>query len=134
MSAKRRYAIRLAVALVLGGTLHAVWVGLFILGASLGATGIARGALWLASPIMTAAGYATGLTVPIRGAVALKGRFSRLFTRVLIGCALGGIIGSPFGPMFVGVGVFGAGALSALSLALCTAHRPTETSTKENGA
>ena len=134
MSAIRRYAIRLAVALVLGGTLHAVWVALFILGASLGASGSARGALWLAAPIMTAAGYATGLTVPVRGAVPLKGRSSRVFIRVLMGCALGGIIGSPLGPMFAGLGVFGAGTLSALALVLCMAQRPTATSPKKNVA
>jgi hypothetical protein len=130
MSAKGRYAIRLAVALLLGVTLHAAWVAVFILGASLGASGIAKGGLWLAAPIMTAAGYATGLTIPVRGAAPLKGRFSQVFVGVWIGCALGGIIGSRVGPMFIGLGVLGAGALAALTLAICTARRQTDTNTE----
>lgn len=124
-----RCAIRLVIALALGGALHAAWVALFILGASLGASGIVRGALWVAGPIMTAAGYATGLTIRVRGVSPAKGRLSQVFIVVFIGCAAGAIVGRPIGPMFVGLGVFAAGALSALALVIRTAQGRPGTST-----
>lgn len=113
-----RCAVRFAIALLLGGALHVAWVALFILGASLGASGIARSALWLVGPIVTAAGYATGLTIRARGACTVKGRFPQVFTFVLIGCAIGAILGRPIGPMFFGLGALAAGALSALVLVI----------------
>jgi hypothetical protein len=124
-----RCAIRLVIALVLGLTLHAAWMALFILGASLGASGIVRGALWLVGPIMTAAGYATGLTIRVQGVSTLKWRFWQVFIVVLVCCAVGAIVGRPLGPMFVGLGVLAAGGLSSLALVIWTARKCTEIST-----
>ena len=114
----RRHTMRVAVALTLGVACHAAWVVLFILGASLGVSAIVRGALWLAAPIVTAAGYAAGLAISVRGASPLAWRFSRLFVAVAIGCTAGEIVGSGIGPMFAGLGVVGVGGLSALGLAI----------------
>jgi hypothetical protein len=127
MDAMRRCAIRLAIAAVLGGMLHVVWVTLVILGGSLGASGIVRGALWLAGPIMTAAGYAAGLAIRVRGAPTVERRFSHVFVVVLIGCAVGAIVGRPIGPMFFGLGVLAAGGLTALALVIRDAPRRPET-------
>ena len=122
----RRWAVRLAVVLVLGVALHVAWVILSILAASLGASSFARGALWLAGPIITAAGYAIGLTIPVRGAAAINRRFSQLFLVVLVGCAVGGLLGRPVGPMFAGLGMLSAGALAAAALVVGTARRDSE--------
>jgi len=119
----RRHTMRVAVALVIGVACHAAWVVLFILGASLGASAIVRGALWLAAPIVTAAGYAAGLAIRVRGTSPLAWRFPHLFVAVAIGCTAGEIVGSRVGPMFAGLGVVGAGALSALGLAIGDAAR-----------
>jgi hypothetical protein len=124
--AMRRCAIRFTIAVVLGGVVHVLWVTLVILGRSLGASGMARDALWLAGPIMTAAGYAEGLTIRVRGASAVRMRFSQVFVAVLIGCAVGAIVGRPLGPMFVGLGALAAGGLTALALVVRTAPRRTE--------
>lgn len=134
MGATGRSVVRLAIALVLGGALHAAWVVLFILGASLGASGIAKDALWLAAPIMTAAGYAAGLTIRVRGAPTVERRFLQLFMIVLAACAAGAIVGRPIGPMFAGLGVLAAGALSTLALAIRTARTRPATSTDESVA
>jgi len=134
MGATRRSVVRLAIVLGLGGALHAAWVVLFILGASLGASGIAKDALWLAAPIMTAAGYAAGLTIRVRGAPTVERRFSQPFMIVLAACAAGAIVGRPIGPMFAGLGVLAAGALSALALAIRTARTRPATSTDESVA
>jgi hypothetical protein len=126
MDAMRRFAIRFTIAVVLGGMLHVAWVTLVILGRSLGASGTARDALWLAGPIVTAAGYATGLAIRVRGASTVKRRFLQVFVVVLIGCAFGAIVGRPLGPMFVGLGALAAGGLTALALVVRTAPRRTE--------
>jgi hypothetical protein len=121
-------AIRLEIALVLGLALHAAWMVLFVLGASLGASGIVRGALWLLGSIMTATGYATGLTIRVRSASRVKWRFWRVFIVVLVFCAVGAILGSSLGPMFVGLGVLAAGALSAVALVIFAAQTRTANS------
>jgi hypothetical protein len=128
MSAIRRCAIRFTFAVVLGGLVHVVWVTLVILGGSLGASGTARGALWLAGPIMTAAGFATGLMLRVRGAATVKSRFFRVFVVMLIGCAVGAIVGRPIGPMFFGLCTLAAGGLTALAIVIRSAPRRTKKS------
>jgi hypothetical protein len=118
MNSARSRAVRLAVALPIGVLFHVGWVAMFILGASLGAAGVARGALWACAPIMTATGFATGLAVPLRGAIRLEPTFWRLLTLELIGCTVGAIAGAPVGPMFAGLGGLAGGASCVLALAL----------------
>lgn len=119
----RRCSVRVVVAVLFGGTFHAAWVALFISGASLGASGAARIALWIAAPLITAAGIATGLIVPIPGAFKLTRPFVRVFIAACIACGAGAVIMSPVGPMFVGLGVFGGGALAALALTVLDSTR-----------
>ncbi len=127
MGAVRRGAVRFAIALVLGGALHVAWVALVVTGASLSASGITRGALWFAGPIMTAAGFTAGLTIRVRGALTLKKRLSHVYVVALIACAVGAVAGRPIGPMFVGLGTLTAGALAALALAIQAARGHSET-------
>jgi hypothetical protein len=107
------FVVRLATAALLGGAFHAAWVALFIFAVSQGAPGVLRATLWLTAPVVTAAGFGLGLTLSRHHEPDPRTRFGRAFVAVLSGCAIGAVVMSPIGPMFVGLGVFGGGLVAA---------------------
>ena len=96
----------------MGAVFHATWVALFIFTASQGASGIVRAMLWLTAPVVTAVGFGLGLTLLQRDDPQSKTGFARAFVTALSGCAIGAVVMSPIGPMFVGLGVLGGGTVA----------------------
>jgi hypothetical protein len=114
-----RSAVRVVIAALVGAAFHAAWVVLFIFAASRDAPGFVRGVLWLIVPVVTATGFALGLALLPRREPEPGTDFTRAFLTALSGCAIGGVVMSPIGPMFVGLGVLGGGTVAvAIRVAL----------------
>ncbi len=107
-----RSVVRVAIAALVGAAFHAAWVALFIFTVSQGASGVVRAILWLIAPIVTAVGFGLGLTLLQRQHPQPRTGFARAFVTALSGCAIGAVIMSPIGPMFVGFGVLGGGTVA----------------------
>lgn len=112
MDSLRRSGVRFTVAVLVGLGFHVMWAVLYIFSASHGASGGLRGLLWCVAPIITAAGYGLGLTLLPRLQPQPRTGFARAFVAALAGCVIGAVIGSPIGPMFVGFGILGGGAMA----------------------
>jgi hypothetical protein len=107
-----RSAVRITVALLAGTAFHVAWVATFIFAASQGAPGILRAMLWLIGPLVTAIGFGLGLTLWQRHDPQRQTGFARAFMAAVSGCAIGALVMSPIGPMFVGLGILGGGTVA----------------------
>ncbi len=110
----RDLGLRLAASLVLGVVFHAAWVASFILAASLGASVAVKAVLWLFAPILTAAGFTTGLALLPQVVWRPSGSLTRAYLTVLTACAVGAAVMSPIGPMLVGFGVVAGGTAAVV--------------------
>jgi len=75
---------------------------------------VVKGFLWVAAPVVTAAGFAAGIILIDLIAKTGKIRFVRIYVWPLAGCAIGAGIVFPFGPMLIVFGMFGLGTASVL--------------------
>ena len=103
--------VRIAFSLVCAIVFYIAWMAAFLLTASLDSP-MAEATLWLLAPVITAAGFATGITVRERLACQKRSRFLRIFLWPLIGCAIGAGLVYPFGPMLTVFAVFFTGTAS----------------------
>ncbi len=117
-----RDGLRLVISVLTGTAFHALWVVAFIFAASRGASDMFRGILWLAAPVVGAAGFASGLTLMWRDGRRTAG-FALTFGKILSGCAIGAGLMSPIGPMFVGFGLLAGGALAAAIVCFSDSRR-----------
>jgi hypothetical protein len=72
----------------------------FLLNARLDSS-VVEAILWLLAPVITAAGFATGIAVRERLAGPKRSRFLRILLWPLIGCAIGAGLVYSFGPMLI---------------------------------
>lgn len=104
-------SLRVAVSPPWAAVFYTAWMGAFITW-SPSAGPITRALLWLAAPVVTAAGFALGLTL-FRWRVRPRGvQFLRSYAFPLLGCAVGAAVVYPFGPMLVVFGMFVVGTLA----------------------
>jgi len=104
---------RVAVSLVGGGAAYTCCLAAFLLfGRSSGPA--VQAILWLAMPVVTAAGFAAGVTLWDRLSGTRTTRFIRVFAWPLVGCAVGAGVVYPFGPMLIVFGMFLGGPGSIL--------------------
>jgi len=103
--------LRLASSLLGAGVFYFAWMAAFFAATRSGSV-IAETVLWLLAPVMTAGGFAVGITVAER--LGKKGRtsFIRIYVWPLVGCAIGAGVVYPFGPMLIVFGMFAAGTVS----------------------
>jgi hypothetical protein len=100
--------IRVILSLVCGGITYFVWMGLFILMAdSIGS--LMKGFFWIAAPVATAMGFATGVFVHERVTVTRKATFPAVLIWPLLGCSAGALAVYWRGPMLIVFGMFVAG-------------------------
>ncbi len=110
----RNWASRVLTSVLLGVAFHAAWVTLFIFASSAGASAFVRATLWVFAPVVTAAGFATGLALVSRSLPRDSRAFTRPYLTALTGCVVGAAALSPIGPMFVGMGALAGGTLATL--------------------
>jgi len=106
-----RLLAKVVVSLLFGGIFYVVCLGAFIQvsrmdNAPLKVIG------WLLAPVITAAGFATGIVIYEVLSRARRTGFFRIFPWPLIGCAAGAGAVYWFGPMLIVFGMFVAGTAS----------------------
>jgi len=105
--------VRVAASLVGGGVGYTCCLAAFLLfGRSSGP--VVQAILWFAMPVVTAAGFAAGVTLWDRLSGTRATRFLRAFPWPLVGCAIGAGVVYPFGPMLIVFGMFIGGPISIL--------------------
>ena len=92
--------VRIAVSLLCAIVFYAAWMVVFLLALNLVSPTV-ENILWLLAPVITAAGFATGVMLRERLAGKTQPRFLRIFLWPLIGCAVGAGIVYQFGPMLI---------------------------------
>ena len=102
---------RVAFSLLCAGIFYFVWMGSFILSAKLNSD-VVEITGWLLAPVVTAAGFATGVAILNHLTETSKARFFRIYTWPLMGCAIGAGVVYWFGPMLIVFGMFAVGTLS----------------------
>ena len=103
--------LRVAVSVVCAGVFYVGWMAVFIPAFKTGSV-VLRGIGWLSAPVVTAAGFATGIAICEYLARTRRTDLLRMFRWPLIGCALGAGAVFPFGPMLIVFGMFAAGTAS----------------------
>jgi hypothetical protein len=106
-----RAIIRIAFSLVCAIIFYITWMAAFILVTRLDSP-MLETMLWLLAPVITAAGFAAGITVRERLAGQKRPRFLRIFLWPLIGCAIGAGLVYSFGPMLIVFAMFFTGTAS----------------------
>jgi hypothetical protein len=105
--------IRIILSLVCAGITYFVWMGLFILMAdSIGP--LMKGFFWIAAPVTTAMGFATGVFVHERVTVTRKATFPAVLIWPLLGCSAGALTVYWRGPMLIVFGMFAVGTASVV--------------------
>ena len=103
--------LRLASPLLGAGVFYLAWMAAFLV-LTRSVSVVAETVLWLLAPVMTAAGFAVGITVAERLAKKDKSSFMRIYVWPLVGCVIGAAIVYPFGPMLIVFGMFAGGTSS----------------------
>ncbi len=103
--------IRIILSLPCAGIFYLVWMAVFLLATRLNSSAI-EAILWLLAPVLTAAGFAIGITISEQLTQTSKTRFLGNFIWPLIGCAIGAGVVYWFGPMLIVFGMFVAGTIS----------------------
>jgi hypothetical protein len=105
--------IKITISLVCAGITYFVWMGLFILMAdSVGS--LVKGIFWLAAPVVTATGFATGIFAHERATGVSYASFPSAFAWPLLGCAIGALAVYWQGPMLIVFGMFMLGTASVV--------------------
>jgi len=103
--------VRIAFSLVWAIVFYLAWMAAFLLTARLDSP-VVETMLWLLAPVITAAGFATGIAVRERLAGPKRPSFLRIFLWPLIGCAIGAGLVYSFGPMLIVFAMFFNGTAS----------------------
>lgn len=104
-------SLRVALSLLWACVFYTAWMGAFIAWSrSVGL--VTRALLWVAAPLLTAAGFAFGLTLSRWRVRPLGAQFTRNYAWPLLGCAVGAAVVYPFGPMLIVFGMFAAGTMA----------------------
>ncbi|TET53379.1 MAG: hypothetical protein E3J64_03635 [Anaerolineales bacterium] len=108
-----KLGIKVAVSLLCGGVCYAAWLVAFLL-IDLSNGAIVEAVLWLLAPVVTAAGFATGVLLHARLTKTSEAGFFRVALWPLIGCAAGAAAVYWFGPMLIVFSMLAAGTASVM--------------------
>lgn len=108
-----RALVRVAFSLLCACIFYSAWMAVFLLTTRLDSPAVET-VLWLLAPMITAAGFATGVAVQERWAGTTRPSFLRSFIWPLIGCAVGAGIVYWFGPMLIVFAMLAAGTASIM--------------------
>jgi hypothetical protein len=106
-----RALVRVAFSLLCACLFYSAWMAAFLLTTRLDSPAVET-ILWILAPVMTAAGFATGIAIRERLAGTARPSFLRIFIWPLIGCAVGAGFVYWFGPMLIVFAMLAAGTAS----------------------
>jgi len=95
-----RVALKAAVSLLFGGVFYAVWLAVFLAWGRQENAQLERG-LFVLAPVVTAAGFATGMTLVERLSGSPRTGFFLSWVWALLGCVLGAVVVYWYGPMLI---------------------------------
>ncbi len=106
--------VRVIISVVFAGIFYTGWMAVFIAEFRSGLDSILlKAILWLAGPIVTALGFATGIAISeLFPGSGEKSKFINIFKWSLAGCAIGAGTVVWFGPMLIVFGMFVVGTAS----------------------
>ena len=105
--------IRVILSVVFAGIFYTAWLAITIPALKSGLDSlILKAIIWLAAPLTTAAGFATGVAIFELFPGTSKSKFLNIFKWSLIGCTIGAGSVAWFGPMLIVFGMFLAGTAS----------------------
>ena len=107
------FGSKIIASVIVAGVFYSVWLGVFILTTNVD-NPLWEAIKWLAAPVITAAGFATGILVFGRLIRTSKTNFRQSFVWALVGCAIGAGAVYWFGPMLIVFGMFIAGTASII--------------------
>lgn len=102
---------RIAFSLLWAVIFYMIWMVAFLLTTSLKSP-LAEAVLWVLAPVITGAGFATGITIGERLWSKTQPHFLRIFLWPLIGCAVGAGVVYWLGPMLIAFAMLAAGTAS----------------------
>lgn len=114
---------RIGAALLGAGLFNFVWLVVFLLAAGKPPRGPIAILLWCIAPIITALGFSYGTIVFNHLRKSGQRRLTEILPWPLIGCILGAAIVFPFGPMFIGAGMFALGGAAIVLREALALHR-----------
>lgn len=109
-----RAMARVALSFLFAALFYAAWMSIFLLASDLDSS-VVRAILWLLAPVVTAAGFASGIAILERRDKTSRSQFLQIYVWPLTGCAIGAGAVYWLGPMLI---VFGMLAVGAVSVAL----------------
>ncbi|MFQ6035559.1 MAG: hypothetical protein ACE5NM_06890 [Sedimentisphaerales bacterium] len=105
--------IRVIFSIIFAGIFYIGWMAIAIPALKSGLESlILKAIIWLAAPLTTAAGFATGVAIFELFPGTRKSKFLNIFKWSLIGCVIGAGSVVWFGPMLIVFGMFLAGTSS----------------------
>ena len=106
-----RAVLRIGLSVLCAGAFYAGWLGaVLVLGETKSA--FAGAVLWLLAPVVTAVGFAVGVSVADGMMRVSRTRFRRIVLWPLIGCIVGAAALYWVGPMLIVFGMFALGTAS----------------------
>jgi len=108
-----RLLMKAAVALLLGSVFYAAWLALFLWLGRLENRQMER-ALFILAPVVTAAGFATGVTLVERPGGLSRTGFFMSWVWALMGCAAGALSVYFYGPMLIVFTMLSGGTLAVV--------------------
>lgn len=106
-------AARVTSSVLCAGVFYALWLAAFLKTVEMGSP-LVNDAIWLLAPVVTAAGFATGVAVLGFLTKNSNSKFLPTFKWTLIGCTAGAAAVVWFGPMLIVFGMFAAGTASVV--------------------
>ena len=103
---------RILTSTLFGGLFYSIWLSVFLLLSPEG--GLLETVLWFAAPIITAIGFASGITIFDHFSGSARLPFIKLVSWPMVGCIIGASVVYWFGPMLI---VFSMLTLGTISVA-----------------
>lgn len=109
-----RIFLRIVLAVLFAGIFYIGWMAAAIPALKSDLSTTIKAVCWIAAPFVTGLGFAAGHKIAELFQAADKSHFGKLCVWYIAGCATGGGIVYPFGPMLIVFGMFAAGTLSVI--------------------
>jgi len=106
-------AARVTSSVLCAGVFYVFWLAAFLTTVRMGSP-LVKAVAWLSTPVVTAAGFATGVALLGFLTKNSKSEFLATFQWTLIGCTVGAAAVVWFGPMLIVFGMFAAGTASVV--------------------
>lgn len=105
--------LKVACSVICAAVFHLIWMSIFIYTVKLNSV-VTRYVLWVLAPVITSAGFATGVVLFDRLIKRNKIRYFAIYKWTFVGCAVGAASLIWIGPMLIVFGMFALGTASVI--------------------